>query len=69
MNRYAKHMPDTLIARLAIIAETAEAILNDQPEALHIAHVSDIRNLAMGALRANEYEEAEMRLAKLHRTT
>lgn len=56
-------MPETLLTRLYLIVETAEAIINDQPEALHIRHILDIRNLAMGALSANEYEEAEMKAA------
>jgi len=53
-------MPDGLIDRLKIIAAVAEGILNDQPDALCIAHVVEIRNKAMGVLQANEFEQAEL---------
>ena len=60
--------PKTLIGCLVLAVEVIEGLQNDHPDLLNAGLVMDAKNLMLQALHANEYEEAEMRLASLAAT-
>ena len=61
--------PATLIGALSLACQVIEGIQNDYPSALNSALIADAKNLMMEALTANEYEEAELKMAGLHKGT
>lgn len=58
--------PKTLNGCLALACEVLESIENDYPDALNMGLIADAKRMVMDALHANEYEEAELRLAGEH---
>jgi hypothetical protein len=57
--------PKTLLGCLSLATQILEGILTDHPDALHIVQIIQARDLAMAALKANEYEAANEYLIPL----